>query len=53
MQVPKWRIRLIDTIIKVRKSLTVNKEVTISDDSLMEGNKTKLIYSQSHYNSNS
>ena len=37
MEAPKCRIRLIDTITKVRKSLTVNKEVTISVDSLMEG----------------
>jgi molecular chaperone DnaK (HSP70) len=37
MSAPKCRIRLIDTITKVRKSLTVNKEVIISVDSLMEG----------------
>ena len=37
MEAPKCRIRLVDTITKVRKSLTVNKEVTISVDSLMEG----------------
>ena len=37
MSTPKFRIRLIDTIAKVRKSFTVNKEVTISVDSLMEG----------------
>ena len=34
---PKSRIRLIDTITKVRKSLTVNKDISISVDSLMEG----------------
>ena len=37
MEAPKCRIRLIDTITKVRKSLTVNKEITISVDSLMDG----------------
>ena len=37
MEAPKTKIRLIDTISKVRKSLTVNKEITISVDSLMEG----------------
>ena len=37
MESPKCRIRLIDTITKVRKSLTVNKEITISVDSLMDG----------------
>ena len=29
MEAPKTKIRLIDTISKVRKSLTVNKEITI------------------------
>ena len=33
MEAPKTKIRLIDTISKVRKSLTVNKEITISVDS--------------------
>ena len=37
MEAPKTKIRLIDTISKVRKSLTVNKEISISVDSLMEG----------------
>ena len=37
MESPKCKIRLIDTITKVRKSLTVNKEITISVDSLMDG----------------
>ena len=37
MEAPKYRIRLIDTITKVRKSLTVNKEISISVDSLMDG----------------
>ena len=37
MDSPKSKIRLMDTITKVRKSLTVNKEITISVDSLMEG----------------
>ena len=37
MSSPKFRIRLIDTIAKISKSFTVNKEVTISVDSLMEG----------------
>ena len=37
MEAPKCRIRLIDTITKVRKSLTVNKEISIQVDSLMEG----------------
>ena len=29
MEAPKCRIRLIDTITKVRKSLTVNKDINI------------------------
>ena len=37
MEAPKCKIRLIDTITKVRKSLTVNKDITISVDSLMDG----------------
>ena len=37
MDAPKCKIRLIDTITKIRKSLTVNKEITISVDSLMDG----------------
>ena len=37
MEAPKCRIRLIDTITKVRKSLTVNKDINIQVDSLMEG----------------
>ena len=37
MEAPKCKIRLIDTITKVRKSLTVNKEISISVDSLMDG----------------
>ena len=37
MEAPKSKIRLIDTITKVRKSLTVNKEITISCDSLLDG----------------
>ena len=37
MEAPKSKIRLIDTITKVRKSLTVNKEVSISAESLMDG----------------
>ena len=37
MEAPKCKIRLLDTITKVRKSLTVNKEITISVDSLMDG----------------
>ena len=45
MEVPKTRVRLIDTITKVRKSLTVNKEITISVDSLMEGED--LVYNLS------
>ena len=45
MEAPKTKIRLIDTITKVRKSLTVNKEITISVDSLMEGED--LVYNLS------
>ena len=45
MDAPKTKIRLIDTITKVRKSLTVNKEITISVDSLMEGED--LVYNLS------
>lgn len=45
MEAPKCKIRLIDTITKVRKSLTVNKEITISVDSLMEGED--LVYNLS------
>ncbi|HCB94698.1 MAG TPA: hypothetical protein DEP65_02895, partial [Ruminococcus sp.] len=37
MEAPKSKIRLIDSITKVRKSLTVNKEITISCDSLLDG----------------
>ena len=37
MDAPKCRIRLIDTITKVRKELTVNKEISIFVDNLMEG----------------
>ena len=42
MESPKCKIRLIDTITKVRKSLTVNKEISIQVDSLMDGED--LIY---------
>jgi len=42
MEAPKSKIRLIDSITKVRKSLTVNKEITISCDSLLDGED--LIY---------
>ncbi len=45
MEAPKCKIRLIDTITKVRKSLTVNKDITISVDSLMEGED--LVYNLS------
>ena len=45
MEAPKCKIRLIDTITKVRKSLTVNKEITISVDSLMDGED--LVYNLS------
>ena len=45
MDAPKSKIRLIDTITKVRKSLTVNKEITISCDSLLDGED--LIYNLS------
>ena len=45
MEAPKTKIRLIDTITKVRKSLTVNKDITISVDSLMEGED--LVYNLS------
>ena len=45
MEAPKTKIRLIDTITKVRKSLTVNKEITISVDSLMDGED--LVYNLS------
>ena len=37
MEAPKSKIRLIDTITKVRKSLTVNREITISCESLLDG----------------
>ena len=39
---PKAKISLLNTINKCRKTLTVNKDVTISVDSLMEGND--LVY---------
>ena len=45
MDSPKARIKLIDTIAKVRKSLTVNKDIVISVDSLMEGED--LVYNLS------
>ena len=48
MEAPKYRIRLIDTINKVRKSLTVNKEISISVDSLMDGED--LVYNLIVYN---
>ena len=37
MKAPKCRLRLMDAVTKARKILTVNKEVTISIDSLMDG----------------
>jgi len=37
MENPKCRIRYIDTITKMRKSLTVNNEISIYIDSLMDG----------------
>ena len=45
MEAPKTKIRLVDTITKVRKSLTVNKEITISVESLMDGED--LVYNLS------
>ena len=37
MKAPKCKLRLMDAVTKARKILTVNKEVTISIDSLMDG----------------
>ena len=37
MSSPKVRIRLIDTISKIRKTLTVNKDAHINIDNLMDG----------------
>ena len=37
MSAPKVRIRLIDTITKIRKTLTVNKDAQINIDNLMDG----------------
>ena len=45
MSTPKYRIRFIDTIIKVRKSFTVNKDIIISVDSLMEGHFEFVLFS--------
>jgi molecular chaperone DnaK (HSP70) len=45
MKSPKIKIRLIDTIAKIRKTLTVNKDCTISIDSLMDGED--LVYNLS------
>ena len=44
MEAPKTKIRLIDIIKKVRKSFTVNKEITISVDSLMKEKIQYIIY---------
>ena len=41
----KCRIRLIDIIIKVLKLFTVNKEITISVDSLIEGHFELVLFS--------
>ena len=45
---PKAKISLMNAINKCRKTLTVNKEVTISVDSLMEGND--LVYNLNREN---
>ena len=37
MKAPKCKLRLMDAVAKIRKMLTVNKDGTISVDSLMDG----------------